>query len=172
MTAPLLFCLALATAAPARADVAPRYDFDNQTRIVVGLTLSGHLLISAGVEHLASKAWSLRGELLWAIADVPTFGVQGDLTRRWPVDGESASRPSARGRWGQLSVGHLQLFAREEPGRWRRLRLWHLSPGLRWGLDDAGTLDLELPIAWFHERRRIQPIGLQARWQDVDPLID
>ena len=174
MLARLLFCLAIATAAPARATVAPRYDFDNQTRIVVGVTLSGHIMISAGLEHLAGEYWSLRGEVLWAIADVPAFGLQGAVTRRWRWDAAHNARypGERRARWGQLSVGHLQLFAREQDGRWKKLPLWHLSPGLRCGLDDAGTLDLELPIGWFHEKRRIQPIGLQTRWQGREPLFE
>lgn len=163
--------LLLAAALPARADVAPRQDFDNQTRLVVGVTVSGHILLSVGLEHLVSEDWSLRGELLWAIAEVPAFGVQGDLTRRWRLDGGD-DRNAARARWGLLSAGYLRLFAREKPGLWRQLPLWHLSPGHRWSLDDAGALDLELPICWFHEKRRVIPIGLQMRWQGREPLID
>jgi len=168
----LAFALVLAFgAAPAaHATVSPRADYDNQTRLVVGVTVSGHILLSVGLEHLASEDWSLRGELLWAIAEVPAFGLQGGLTRRWRLDGGD-ERDAARARWGLLSAGYLRLFARETPGVWRQLPLWHLSPGHRWGLDDAGALDLELPICWFHEKRRVIPIGLQTRWQGREPLI-
>lgn len=166
----LVFGLGLAFAPAARATVAPRGDYDNQTRLVVGVTVSGHILLSMGFEHLVSEDWSLRGELLWAVAEVPAFGLQGGLTRRWRMDG-GGSRDEARARWGLLSAGHLTLFARESPGTWRRLGLWHLSPGHRWGLADAGDLDLELPICWLHEKRRVIPIGLQTRWQGREPLI-
>jgi hypothetical protein len=161
----------LATAGPAFATVSPADGFDNQTRLVLGVTVSGHLLISAGLEQLIGGDWSLRGELLWAPARTPNLGWQGSLTRRWAMAGGSPEDHGEKAPWGLLSVGHLQLFAREQEGLWRRLRLWHLSPGLRWGLADAGSLDLELPICWFHEKRRLMPIGLQARWQNDEPLI-
>lgn len=168
----ILLLALLLSVARARADVAPPHDYDGRTRLVAGVTLSGHVLLTLGLEHEFSEDWSLRGEILYAFADTQAFGLQGDVLWRWQLDGETPARPSPNGRRATLSAGHLMLFARETDGRWLRLPLWHLAPGLRWGLGEGGELGVELPICWFHEKRRIVPIGLQARWSPIDPLID
>jgi hypothetical protein len=156
--------LLMLTASTALADVQGSYAYDGRTRVVLGLTVSGHVLLSAGVERLATEHLSLRLELLWAIADVPAFGAQLDGGYRFPLDGSSAASESPAGRWGLLHAGVLKLFARESPGQWRALTLPHLSPGLRWGLRDSGGMDLELPIAWMAQQHTILPLGLQSRW--------
>ena len=164
MTRVASLLLTLLIANTAAATVAPRSDYDGRSRLVLGVTVSGHVMLSAGIERLATEHLSLRMELLWAIADVPAFGLQAGGSYRFRIDGASQSEDAPTGRWGLFSVGALGLLARESPGHWRTLTLPLFSPGLRWGLGDSGGLDVELPIAWMAQQHKPMPLGVQTRW--------